>query len=233
MRLYVIGECHAYFGWYRIRQIDVPQFEQLFFNAIGSYTMSGFAFNKLKFLNISKSYIRQRNYNLWKTDPESEIPDDMNRLLDHYPYEYHFNIRNGDFVVFSMGEIDVRSHLSDDNYIKTWKEIVDKTIPEYFDAIKISQNMFDHLYMGVYNIVPPIKGNWGHSEEQNMRKQQITKYMNSQLKEYCEKYNYTFIDVYDKYCDDDGFLIDKLSAGSMHIGDPIYLIEFLNNLSLS
>lgn len=234
MKLHVIGECHAYYGWCNIKQLDVPQFEEINLNAIGTFTMSGFGFHKLGVLDISKYYIRTKNRELWKTEPESIMPNDEKRILDNlYPYQYDFNINNGDFVIISMGEVDIRSHLSAEEYTNTWQETIDKIVPEYFEALKANRDNFNHIYLGVYNVIPPVRGHWNHGEEREIRKLAMSKYMNTKLKEYCEKYNYIFVDVYDKYCDDDGFLRDELSHSVMHIGNPVYLIEFLNNLNLS
>ena len=66
-------------------------------------------------------------------------------------------------------------------------------------------------------------------EGTNEERKTVTLYMNAKLKEYCEKYNYIFFDVYDKYCDKDGLLNPELSQ-DIHIKNNIHMAEFLKDL---
>jgi len=55
-------------------------------------------------------------------------------------------------------------------------------------------------------------------------------YMNEKLKEYCNKNNYIFVDVYNSYCDKDKFLLqydNSLLGNDIHISNGIYVKEFL------
>ena len=52
-------------------------------------------------------------------------------------------------------------------------------------------------------------------------------YMNECLRVECAKYGYLFIDIYDAYCDSDGYMNMKMSDGSTHIQQPRYLAEFI------
>ncbi len=54
-------------------------------------------------------------------------------------------------------------------------------------------------------------------------------YFNEKLKEKCIQYNYIFFDIYNKYCDDEGFLKKELSDNGIHIGNGIYITEFIKN----
>ena len=56
-----------------------------------------------------------------------------------------------------------------------------------------------------------------------------TLYMNSKIKELCDIRGYVFLDVYDKYIDDKGFLVSELSDNNCHIKNPVFITEFLNN----
>ena len=64
----------------------------------------------------------------------------------------------------------------------------------------------------------------------NESSSKFTEYITT-LKEFCEKHSYIFFDVYEKYCDENGFLNVKYSDGNCHVSDPIYIQEFIiNNL---
>ena len=52
-------------------------------------------------------------------------------------------------------------------------------------------------------------------------------YFNKKLKEKCIEKNYIFFDVYDNYCDDNGYLIKDLSDGGVHISNGYYIREFI------
>ena len=42
-------------------------------------------------------------------------------------------------------------------------------------------------------------------------------YMNEKLKEFCEKYNYFYFDIYKESCDEEGFIIKEYSVGYGHL----------------
>jgi hypothetical protein len=123
----------------------------------------------------------------------------------------------GDTLVFCLGEIDCRCHI----YVHG-KDTIDGIIDRYFRAIR--QVTPENINIGVFNVVPPVRRNTqvenpdfpfrGTDEE---RLDYII-YFNQKLKEYCETYNFWFIDVYDNYCDVDGFMNPRLSDGTVHIG---------------
>jgi hypothetical protein len=130
-------------------------------------------------------------------------------------------------------------HLVSPHNSDEWKGIIDATVPMYCDAIKVNVEKFNNLHTIVFNVIPPTREEdlvlWGyqHIPCSNNLKKDVHTYMNAKLKEYCEKYNYIFFDVYDKYCDEDGFLSKKFNGTEgTHIINPIYYIEFLNNLKI-
>ena len=53
--------------------------------------------------------------------------------------------------------------------------------------------------------------------------------MNDKLKEYCKIYDYIFLNVYDNYVNEKGFISTEFSDGNCHINNPIYVEEFLMN----
>ena len=44
---------------------------------------------------------------------------------------------------------------------------------------------------------------------------------NKRLKNFCEKNNYPFIDIYPKVSDDNGFMLKEFSADEVHLNDKI------------
>jgi hypothetical protein len=145
----------------------------------------------------------------------------------------NYGVKDNDVVVFSFGEIDCRchihKHISD---IKSYQEIIDELVFNYIEAVK--ENVIGmNVKVGIYNIVPPIKKETveenphypflGSDEERKA----YTTYFNLKLKEKCIENNYIFIDIYDKYIDDEGFLNKELSDGCVHIKNGIFLDNFI------
>lgn len=54
-------------------------------------------------------------------------------------------------------------------------------------------------------------------------------YFNKKLKEYCDYNNFLFFDVYDKYSDNDGFLIPEYSDGHVHIKNSKFINNFIKS----
>lgn len=109
----------------------------------------------------------------------------------------------------------------------------------YIDAIKINVDKSELTFKNIciYNVVPlmrkescippmpvnteyPILGT-------DLDRLNFAKYFNKKLKVACEKNNFIFFDVYDKYSDSEGFLIRELSDGRIHIKDGKYIKEFI------
>lgn len=150
-----------------------------------------------------------------------------------------YNIKNGDSVIFCLGEIDCRCHVHKHiSENKTYQQIIDEIVAGYIEAIELNiltaQVKLKHIC--IYNVVPPIEkyNTWenpdypylGTDEE---RKEYVL-YFNSCLREKCKEKNYVFFDVYDKYADERGFLRKDLSDGNVHIGggkSGIHLTDFI------
>jgi len=106
------------------------------------------------------------------------------------------NVKEGDAVCFCFGEIDCRSHFAK---LSNFEQIIDEIIYRYFEAIKLNVEQYENLTTIVFNVVPPIKvvpGVYQHPEFPHQgtdeERKKVVLYMNSKLKEYCEKYNYLF-----------------------------------------
>lgn len=148
-----------------------------------------------------------------------------------------FNVNNGDTVIFCFGEIDCRcqihKHITDSN---DYKKIIDDVVDNYFAKIKIAVDYFDNLTTAIYNVVPPIqKHNTIENESypflgtDNERKSYVL-YFNEKLQQKCNEYKFIFVNIYNDYVDENGFLNKSLSDGSVHINDGTFLIRFIRNV---
>jgi len=153
----------------------------------------------------------------------------------------NFNIKDGDTIVFCLGEIDCRCHIH--KHITetiTYQDIINNIVNDYFDAIElnVSVSQLKLKNVCVYNVVPPVqKCNTlenpaypylGTDEE----RKQYSLYFNEKLKEKCMEKEYIFFDVYNDYADEDGFLRIDLSDGNVHIADGDYITNFIKKHGL-
>jgi hypothetical protein len=128
-------------------------------------------------------------------------------------------------VIFCWGEIDCRCHVRKH---QPWKQTIDDLVKNYIEAIDI--NTKEHRHYWIFNVVPPPrKEGMIEAPDFPMRgtddeRLSYVKYMNKKLKESGRP----FIDVYDKYCDKDGFANRELMPDGVHIGNEKYLIEWVN-----
>jgi hypothetical protein len=147
----------------------------------------------------------------------------------------NFDIKDNDSVVFCFGEIDCRGHIHKHiTPVKSYKMIIDEIVNNYIHAIKINlENCKVKLKnICIYNIVPPTRKNvsvisdplryLGSDEE----RKKYTLYFNMCLKKQCEENNWIFFDVYDFYCNSEGYLNTKYSD-SIHIIDGIFIKKFI------
>ena len=152
-----------------------------------------------------------------------------------------FNIQDNDIVIFCFGEVDCRCHIH--KHITDslpYTKIIDAIIEDYIASIKLNVMKLNKKlkHVCIYNVVPPVRNinpdtrpeypYQGSREEQKA----YVLYFNKKVKEQCLANNYIFFDIYDKYCDNDGFLIKEFSDGNVHIKDGKYISEFIQtNLS--
>ncbi len=157
----------------------------------------------------------------------------------------NFNIKEGDTIIFCLGEIDCRCHVYKHiTETTTYQDIINNIVDNYFEAIElnVSISQIKLKNVCVFNIVPPIEKNntfkngypetkYPHLGTDEERKQ-YTLYFNKKLKEKCIEKDYIFFDVYNNYVDKYGFLRKDLSDGTIHIGNGVYLSNFIkeNNL---
>lgn len=201
--LHTFGDSHAKFGFRDIPNIRI--------NELGARLCYTFASQRFNVLNI-------KNY----------------------------GVNENDSVVFSFGEIDCRAHIYKFvNETTPYEQIIDSLTENYFTAIKTNVDQYKNIKTIIYNVVPPSDVLLIHSQEEyktlilvkhsnaipwkgsNQERQNYHVYFNKKLKELCARYNYIFLDVYDKYSDHNGFLKRELSDYNVHINDSKFIKEFL------
>lgn len=162
-----------------------------------------------------------------------------------------YNVQNDDTVIFCFGEIDCRAHIYrfvNDN--TSYETIINCIVAKYFESIKKNIQQFNSIKTIVYNVVPPSNVHFIHNNDEyyskilvkekneipwkgsNEDRKKYHVYFNKRLKDECIKNNFIFFDVYDKYCDKNGFLQRELSDYNVHINNPVFIHEFLieNNI---
>ena len=157
----------------------------------------------------------------------------------------NFNINDGDTIVFCLGEIDCRCHVHKHiTETTTYQDIINNIVNNYFEAIElnVSISQIKLKNVCVYNVVPPIekyntfKGGYPETEYPHLGTDEERKkyhlYFNKRLKEKCIQNNYIFFDIYNNYTDENGFLSKDLSDGLVHIGNGIYLSNFIKDNNL-
>jgi hypothetical protein len=150
-----------------------------------------------------------------------------------------FDIKDGDTIVFCLGEIDCRCHIHKHvSDTTTYQDVINSIVDNYFEAIElnVSVSQLKLKHVCVYNVVPPIQKNntyenpdypyLGTDEE---RKQYVL-YFNIKLKEKCIEKGYIFVDVYNKYIDTNGFLRKDLSDDHVHIHDGVHIYNFMKDV---
>ena len=153
----------------------------------------------------------------------------------------NFNIKDGDTIVFCLGEIDCRCHIHKHITETTrYQDIINNIVDNYFEAIElnVSISQIKLKNVCVYNVVPPIqKYNTSENHEYpylgtDEERKQYALYFNEKLKEKCIEKEYIFFDIYNNYIDENGYLRKDLSDGNVHIGNGIYISNFIkeNNL---
>jgi hypothetical protein len=153
----------------------------------------------------------------------------------------NFNIKDGDTIIFCLGEIDCRCHIHKHiTDTKSYENIIDDIVDNYLKAIElnVSVSQLKLKNVCVYNVVPSTqKYNtyenhvWPYLGTDEERKK-YTLYFNKKIKEKCIEKGYIFFDIYKHYIDENGFLRKDLSDGNVHIGNGMYITNFIkeNNI---
>jgi len=146
------------------------------------------------------------------------------------------NVPNDGLVLLSFGEIDIRCHVY--NQIKIQGLDIDSVLRSLVDKYKQSIIEFSKIQIGILGIPPPCryvpkKNNPAYpfvgSDEERL---EYTLKMNILLEAMCTENKWIFVNVYPKYCDADGFLVEYLSDGNVHIANASFAQESLQNICL-
>lgn len=157
------------------------------------------------------------------------------RNLDMF-YINESHIKDGDTIIFCLGEIDCRCHIH--KHITdtlSYQDIIDDIVNSYIEGIEliVSACKIKLKNVCVYNVVPPIeKYNTAENSEYpylgtDEERKQYVLYFNKKLKEKCLEKKYIFFDIYNNYADENGFLRKDLSDGNVHINNGIYINNFI------
>jgi len=140
-------------------------------------------------------------------------------------------VKNGDWVCFSFGEIDCRAHIHKQK--DDWRGLILMLVDKYIEAVMANVEQFEGLTIMIMCVPPVARKSVINDNPQfptlgsNEERKTYTEYMNDRLKLLCDKAGYIFFDVYDDYCDEEGYLNMDLSDGNVHIRDSRYMEEKL------
>jgi hypothetical protein len=147
-----------------------------------------------------------------------------------------FNLQNGDTLIFCFGEIDCRCHVH--KYVsesKSYKEIIDELVKDYIEAIHtvVASSGIQYKNIFIYNVVPTVKKEIIRENPEyphlgtNAERKEYVLYFNSLVSKACSENGFKYFDIYEAYCDKEGFLQRNLSDGIVHITNGTYLEEYL------
>ena len=148
---------------------------------------------------------------------------------------------NADVVVFCFGEIDVRNRIHE--YDFCYEQVITDMVNAYMEAVELNVRPFPFLKTYIHFVPPAIKKDESYftTEEttivpgrfpfrgSNEDRRKYAFYINERLRAACLLHGFVFIDLYDRYCDSEGFFNERMSDGSVHIKDISPLVVFLSD----
>lgn len=149
--------------------------------------------------------------------------------------ERRHHVWNGDYVCFCFGEIDCRCHVN--KHIADNPDVIKMLVAGYENAIEVVSDIPKEITVMVYNVIPTIERGTKFDNPMGQfayqgTPQEIRGYtlrMNALLKEMCQRHDWIFMDIYDAYCNEHGFLNMDLADSSLHIKNPVHMENFLKN----
>jgi hypothetical protein len=133
---------------------------------------------------------------------------------------------NEDYLIYFLGGVDCRITIATlINETNDYISVIDYIAENMFKTI--SQMELD-INICMTDIVPILK-NYSYQCKLNQSIEdglKYIKYFNFKKKELSKKYNYLYVDVCDKYTDNEGYLSEEISDHNIHIKDPIHYKEF-------
>jgi len=146
-------------------------------------------------------------------------------------------VKPGDTVCFCFGEIDCRCHVH--KFVtanRTYKQVIDDIVKDYFISLMENEKLVSGVRMVVYNVVPPPrKANSPEDQDYPYRgsdddRSVYARYFNEVYDWHCKELGWTFVNVYDRYADTEGFLSKTYSDGHVHIANPVFIVEAVKGL---
>ena len=148
-------------------------------------------------------------------------------------------IKEGDAVLFCLGEIDCRNHI--------FKHVTPELPPEkmvrdivdnYLKAIKKNVDLLPVVDVLVLSVTPTayiedVSKYVGYPRcDTHENRKYYTLLFNWFIAEKCQEYCYTFVDVFTDYLSDSGFLNTQYSFDGVHITDPVFITRKLRMLGV-
>lgn len=140
-------------------------------------------------------------------------------------------IPEGKPYCLSYGEVDCRYHVFRH---QPWKDTIDELVKNYLKIIDLNAEINPNVFL--FNVVPPPRRDHLENPEGNTafpfygsdaERLQYANYMNTLLK---SQDKYPVIDIYNLYCDKDGFLNMEQSDGHVHIKGEQPLMEYVDKI---
>jgi len=153
---------------------------------------------------------------------------------------YHIvSVPTDGIVIASFGEVDIRSHITNNISVNiTEDDVINKLITNFIKALLFNKN--NYKYIAVQSIVPPTRksdSNYVPENVSDIDRIRYTKKINTILNTELPKYNMFFLNLYDHYVDDEGFLKSDLRDDNIHIIHTNYmdikLLEMIEYFSFS
>lgn len=154
----------------------------------------------------------------------------------------NYNIKNGDTIIYQVGEVDCRCHIGKQLKLgRKLNEIITTLSDNFIKSIEINADRYNDLKVIVACVPPPTKredverihGPITHKYpfvDSDDERVNYTKLLNINLKKLCDDNNYIFLDYYSYYSDENGCLIFELSDTTGHIRDNNRIIELINKI---
>ena len=148
-------------------------------------------------------------------------------------------IKNGDTVIFQIGEIDCRCQVG--KQIKLGRlmfEIITTLVNSFIDSIILNCKDNRDITIIISCVPPPMDQEYFESKNgpilheypfvgSNSDRVQYTFVLNSRLKQECDKNGFIFLDYYNHYADDTRMLKPLMSDDIAHIMENSYILRSL------
>ena len=163
----------------------------------GAFTMHRAGRDQLKFLNLKKFLINKKR------------------------------TKSNDIIILSLGEIDIRNHIvyQSNKQKRHIDELLEELVSNYEKTILLNKALYKKLYIIISLIIPPANINYkvtrlpyvGSIEERIYATQKI----NKKLIDMCKRNNFYYIDTYQDYANNLGYLPYELSDGGVHLNNDV------------